>query len=520
MAGASDPLEDMLFSEVDEKAVSDLVGSLESQLVGQSNPAGSHTETRSAGSTGAANHHLGRIQPAQVGTVLDQQQQQGQHKAGLNQEPNSKEISSEKTVIPSALSSIPPFEEASITSGTGVNASSGLQSHGASNITTLSASGLVTLPHPMVSINTANRGTVASSGGEETVASETDPQKNHITSTIRTASAGIQSLNGNDGAVTLANCSTNTAVPAAVVGFQTGSGTLPLVNNVNTVASSASAVNASLNVVPTANATTFNVAQTDFHTSHAAINLDGRGTPTIALQRLPSHIMASIAQNGNGTTLSALVQQGARISPPAAAAAPLVNHSTSADNNNPKSDSPVQSKIIMSSQPSVVNSITNPVTSLAPVVNPPSSQQQSSVASSLPATSSPVPLTAISKPTVTLGQQTATTVGMIRPGTPSTSPVMTTSTQPQQLRPGLGTPQRIVTPQLLVRPPQQQTTIQLPPGFTIPQGMVLVRTEMGQLVMVPQQALAQAQAQAQNSISPRPVTPTTGATFRVTTTQV
>ncbi|KAJ8340626.1 hypothetical protein SKAU_G00352590 [Synaphobranchus kaupii] len=49
MAGASDPLEDMLFSEVDEKAVSDLVGSLESQLVGQSNPAGSHTETRSAG---------------------------------------------------------------------------------------------------------------------------------------------------------------------------------------------------------------------------------------------------------------------------------------------------------------------------------------------------------------------------------------------------------------------------------------------------------------------------------------
>lgn len=54
--------------------------------------------------------------------------------------------------------------------------------------------------------------------------------------------------------------------------------------------------------------------------------------------------------------------------------------------------------------------------------------------------------------------------------------------------------------------------------------MVLVRTELGQLVMVPQQALAQvqaqAQAQAQNSISPRPGTPTTGASFRVTTPQV
>ncbi|XP_036399952.1 transcription initiation factor TFIID subunit 4-like [Megalops cyprinoides] len=523
MAGASDPLEDMLFSEVDEKAVSDLVGSLESQLVGQSNPAASHTETSSAGSTGAANHHLGRIQPAQVGTVLDQQQQQGQHEAGLNQEPISKEISPEKTMIPSSLSSVPPFEEASITSGTRVNASSGLQSHGACNITTLSASGLVTLPHPMVSISPANRGTVLGSGRAATVTIETDPQKNHITSTIRTPSAGIQSLNGSDGAVTLVNCPTNTTVPTAVGGFQAGSGTLPMVNNVNTAAvSSAGAVNASLTVASSTNATTFNIAPTDFSASHSAINLDGRGTPTIALQRLPSHIMASIAQNGNGTTVSALVQQGARINPPAASAAPLVNHSTSAGASNPKSDSPVQSKIIVPSQASVVTSVTNPVSSsAAPVANPPSGQQQSSVASSLPVASSPAPLTAIAKPPATLGQQATTTVGIVRPGTPSPAPVVATSTQPQQLRSGLGAPQRIVAPQLLVRPPQQQTTIQLPPGFTIPQGMVLVRTEMGQLVMVPQQALAQAQAQAQaqNSISPRPATSTTTTTFRMTTTQ-
>lgn len=60
--------------------------------------------------------------------------------------------------------------------------------------------------------------------------------------------------------------------------------------------------------------------------------------------------------------------------------------------------------------------------------------------------------------------------------------------------------------------------------FVCTLGMVLVRTEMGQLVMVPQQALAQAQAlaqsQAQNNISPRTATPTTGATFRATTPQV
>lgn len=55
-----------------------------------------------------------------------------------------------------------------------------------------------------------------------------------------------------------------------------------------------------------------------------------------------------------------------------------------------------------------------------------------------------------------------------------------------------------------------------------PSGMVLVRTETGQLVMVPQQVLAQAQAktqlgQALANISQRPATPTAGAAIRVST---
>lgn len=50
--------------------------------------------------------------------------------------------------------------------------------------------------------------------------------------------------------------------------------------------------------------------------------------------------------------------------------------------------------------------------------------------------------------------------------------------------------------------------------------MVLVRTETGQLVMVPQQVLAQAQAktqqsQAVTSITQRPATPTAATTIRV-----
>lgn len=55
-----------------------------------------------------------------------------------------------------------------------------------------------------------------------------------------------------------------------------------------------------------------------------------------------------------------------------------------------------------------------------------------------------------------------------------------------------------------------------------PAGMVLVRTETGQLVMVPQQVLAQAQAktqqsQAVTSIAQRPATPTAATTIRVST---
>ncbi|CAL9696686.1 unnamed protein product [Knipowitschia caucasica] len=93
----------------------------------------------------------------------------------------------------------------------------------------------------------------------------------------------------------------------------------------------------------------------------------------------------------------------------------------------------------------------------------------------------------------------------------------------QQQRPTLAvttTTTRAPAPQapIAVRP-QQQTTIQLPPGFTMPPGMVLVRTETGQLVMVPQQVLAQAQAKTQQNQTvniQRPGTPTAaGGAIRV-----
>ncbi|XP_039619498.1 transcription initiation factor TFIID subunit 4-like isoform X2 [Polypterus senegalus] len=532
MAGASDPLEDMLFSEVDEKAVSDLVGSLESQLAVQSNQVAPHTEMRGGGVASPANHHLGRMLPAQVGTILQeqqqqqqQQQQQGQHKAGLNQESGSKALTSGKTVIPSSLSSIPSFEGSSITSGSGVNAnSSGLQSHGSASIsTTLTASGLVTLPPPLVSINPGSRGTVL---GTSTAV---DPLKNHAASAARSAPAAIQSLNGSGGVVVNSSASTGTH-------FTSGSAAnVPLLNSVGTSVSSAG--NSNLTVASGVCTTTFSAAPTSFSPSQHALHLDGTGTPTIALQRPPVHI-TNVAQNGNGSPVAAHLQQGSRAGTPSAPVTQLGNHK-STDGANTKADSPTQGKIVAPSQPCVVNNLISTTTSTA-VSSTPTTLAQTSTNSVPAAAASPAPLTTMTKSAVNIvAPPSATSVGVVKSVAPAT--VGVSPTQPQQVRPGPGpAPQRIVTPQLIVRPPQQ-TTIQLPPGFTIPQGMILVRTDTGQLVMVPQQALAQAQAHAQaqaqaqaqahaqaqvqvqsqvhNSISPRPAAPTSGPAFRMASTQ-
>ncbi|XP_065139739.1 transcription initiation factor TFIID subunit 4 isoform X3 [Paramisgurnus dabryanus] len=398
MAGASDPLEDMLFSEVDEKAVSDLVGSLESQLVGQSDPAIAPPENTHPG---CENTHPssakqqqqqqqqtgGKAQlPARVDTPSEPQQQQPQQQHG--RKAAGKPDSDLKKTDGDARAKAEDKE-------------STLKSHVNTIAITTTAASSDGVSAPVQ----GNKGEIPR-----------DTRKKHPGSSRAQRSAASHSLNGN-------------GVSAASASSSSGSG--------SPAPSSGPAV--------TPNSTIFTVSS-----NPQAIALD-RGTPTIALQRLPRHIIASIAQNGNGTSVSALVQQGAQIG----ATGTGVNHSKPADapGNNAKP---------------AVNSVT-PATPNAPVKP------------------------AVSAPPVT---------PLIRPA----------QTQP---RPATPAQQKIVTPQLIVRPPQQQTTIQLPPGFTIPSGMVLVRTEMGQLVMVPQQALAQ----AQNSVSPRASTPTGGATFRVTTPQ-
>ncbi|XP_062860977.1 transcription initiation factor TFIID subunit 4-like isoform X2 [Trichomycterus rosablanca] len=403
MAGSSDPLEDLLFSEVDEKAVSDLVGSLESQLVG-----------RNANKSGAcAKQHLakGLASRANANVTSEQQQQQQQHKTTEPAETSGK-----------AATSTPPSQAAS-PAKTGADP-------------------------PGVSINISRR-----------APSSMETPRHYGTRKKRGGGGGGGS-----------RCSS--------------------VNGAGCPSSPGSAL--SMTFTRT-NASTYTVSS-----SSSSVSLD-KGSPTIALQRLPSHIVASITQGRNGTSVSALIQEG------------HLNHSESAE-EKPIADGPSTSPV-----PACATVGTSAVTQTQQSPSPSESQTQTQSQLSSPSQSQPqsnpqpqpVPETQTQpqpQPQVQIQSQTQ----------PQIQPVQNQTQAQAQPRPAVP-PQRITAPQLIVRPPQQQATIQLPPGFTIPPGMVLVRTELGQLMMVHQQALAQ--AQAQSGLSPRPAAPTSTTAFRVTAPQ-
>ncbi|XP_039610621.1 transcription initiation factor TFIID subunit 4 isoform X2 [Polypterus senegalus] len=92
----------------------------------------------------------------------------------------------------------------------------------------------------------------------------------------------------------------------------------------------------------------------------------------------------------------------------------------------------------------------------------------------------------------------------------STAPAtrMGTVTQTPGRNPVITVPRFATSVQNGTPRPTQTTTIQLPANFQIPQGMVLIRSDNGQLMLVSQQALAQAQAQGVGLIRPAVATST------------
>ncbi|XP_006769636.1 PREDICTED: transcription initiation factor TFIID subunit 4, partial [Myotis davidii] len=133
-------------------------------------------------------------------------------------------------------------------------------------------------------------------------------------------------------------------------------------------------------------------------------------------------------------------------------------------------------------------------------------------------------------PTMQGALSTATGLPPPAPGTPTGLPKGSASAVTQSLprTPSVTTSgiRATLTPTVLAprlpQPPQNPTNIQ---NFQLPPGMVLVRSENGQLLMIPQQALAQMQAQAhaqaqpQTTMAPRPATPTSAPPVQISTVQ-
>ncbi|XP_067396159.1 transcription initiation factor TFIID subunit 4-like [Emydura macquarii macquarii] len=494
-AGASDPLEEMLLfsEEVDEKAVSDLVGSLESQLAGGRGPA----EGPPPRST-LLSHQQQQHQESLVGGGSPVQRQQG-HPA-----PPHPPEAGEAARCPGAVGSPTPAQgaasaqgappaqsppaEAAAGRGVSVNSSSMQQSHGAAP-----RSGTPSAPAAPAPLQAAAPSPPAGAPAQ--------PVNNHVDANAAAPAAG-------SGAREVESASPGHSPPAAAAG---------VVNNVLLLNSKAATAGGSLGaagvVTPAAAA------------SPAKAVVLGSAAPApppaalSLLQRPALHTVPHAAHSGNGTSSSApvVVTQSLKAGCAPAAITQVINHQNPAVNHSKSDSSTAQTKLLTHNP--AVNALSNPTSSVS-TMNLVTHPAQSSVANCAPVVSSTVTLNAISKPTVNIIGPPASAVGVGKPGT--TVPVVSAVPQSLSPRPSVGTAQRIVAPQLIVRPPQQ-TTIQLPPGFTIPPGMVLVRTEAGQLVMVPQQALAQAQVQTQGqgptSISPRLSVPTSGPVFRLTTTQ-
>ncbi|XP_069384500.1 transcription initiation factor TFIID subunit 4-like isoform X1 [Paralichthys olivaceus] len=432
MAGASDPLEDMLFTEVDEKAVSDLVGSLESQLGDRKTPAASLSDGNREAAPAAAAQFSGKVRD-QVGSA---EPQQGHPKAGLTQEPGANEPLSG----PSLSSST-----SSVAAGAVITTGAGMQTVGAAPQTASPGPGPVTLPTPPAAAASFHRAAVLAPSAAPS--SSTVP----LADGSRSGSPALLSLNGNGGAAKLVN---SPAIPPPAGGSTV----------ISAVSAGGSAVIAPMTSQP---------------------SFPGPA-PTVVLQRHPGPV-ASVTQNGMDPKV---VTQGT----PPASSSQVMNHSTPL----------MHTKMLVPSQPVSGNTVI--LTSTASAVQSPITQTGSSPAA--------ITLTGV-KPAMNGLAQPA--VAVVRP---PGGPVVATSLQQQ--RPAMVASSTRAAAPLAVRP-QQQTTIQLPPGFSMPAGMVLVRTETGQLVMVPQQVLAQAQAKTQQAqtvanMTQRPAPTTAGAAIRVSTT--
>ncbi|XP_053106863.1 transcription initiation factor TFIID subunit 4 isoform X2 [Hemicordylus capensis] len=536
MAAGSDLLDEVfLNSEVDEKVVSDLVGSLESQLAAS----GHHHQ-----------HHKAQEPLRAAGGLL------GNHVVSSSSSSSSPSPSPGGVVVGGSAN----VQTESPGSGTTGSSSSG--GGGGTTTTGTAKMGLsgpeITKPgaggvqgsvinHNARSQGSTLDGTTTTStaaavqGGSETaVAPGTLSQgKSVVISTMATAlstrngkigTTAVQTLNGSN-VVMNSHHSGSTSFSATPVTANpaVNPAITPLVNNgpgnvgkVNAVLPSASNTVIQASFLGTGVSSDSSPSPTVISQQPPSI---GTGGPTVALVRPPIHTagpsVAAATQNGSNTVINSTISVGSF--PATAVAAATVGSGVSLQsslvNSQPGSGVPTAptTQVIKSESPkTIVQAVTQQQT-LAAGGQPSTTGGNMIIGQTMQAGLPNVAPNPGGVPPVPPGTPTglakgsASTVAQSLPRTPATTGGIRATLTPTVLAPRL--------PQ----PPQNPTNIQ---NFQLPPGMVLVRSENGQLLMIPQHALAQMQAQAhaqsqpQTTMTPRPATPTSASPVQISTVQV
>ncbi|XP_042740727.1 transcription initiation factor TFIID subunit 4 isoform X2 [Lagopus leucura] len=525
MAAGSDLLDEVfLNTEVDEKVVSDLVGSLESQLAAS----GHHHQ-----------HHKAQEPLRAAGGLL------GNHVVSGGSGSGSPSPSPGGVVVGGSAN-------AQTESGGG----GGKMGLSAPEITKAGAGGVQggVINHNTRSQTSALDGatttststtTAAAGGSEVTAAPGTLSQgKSVVISTMATA---LSTRNGKIGTTTVQTLNgSNVVMNSHHTGSAAFSGTpvtanpasapavAPLVNNGPGSVGKGNTVNA---VLPSASNT---VIQTSFlntavssasSSSPTVISSQpppsvGSGGPTVTLVRPPIHTAGptvaaagAATQNGSNTVINSTISVG---SFPAVATATVgsgVSLQTTLVNSQSGSSVPTAptTQVIKSESPKTIVQAVSQQQTLATAGQPSTTGGNMIIGQTMQAgltnvapNPGGIPPAAPGTPTG-MAKGTANTVAQTLPRTPTA----TTSGIRATLTPTVLAPR-------LPQPPQNPTNIQ---NFQLPPGMVLVRSENGQLLMIPQQALAQMQAQAhaqsqpQNTMTPRPATPTSAPPVQISTVQ-
>uniref|UniRef100_UPI00398E7131 transcription initiation factor TFIID subunit 4-like isoform X2 n=1 Tax=Pristiophorus japonicus TaxID=55135 RepID=UPI00398E7131 len=526
-AGASDLLDDVFFSDVDEKVVSDLVGSLESQLAATGHNAAGQAAVRPQVVNNHVENTAGRVsnnvelQTAEnkMGLAGAELPTAAKIKVEESSEAKSVQINSQNAfgggLLPctAAGSGLPP----SVVINNARSQAPGVEQE--QSTAAAAVTGPAAAAETPASASTGQ-------GKPVVISAMATPVSNHV----KTVTSNVQTLNGNNGMVinshsagnaTTFTCSAAAATLPAVTVVNNGPGSV-VKNTISTglPAASLPASSSAYTVIQTSFVSTQNVPSTVVSSQAAG--------PTVTLVRPPAHSGPSLSvastPNGSSTLLNSTVSVS-NLPAPGGTGAP---HQTSLLTLNSQPAS-LSSSVSLSAGGQVIKS--EPKT----IIQTP---QQTLSAGLLTSTTGSA-VTSVNNQsntsTMVIGQtlqsglqNVASNPGGISTqsvGTPAGMGKGTINTVAQTLARTAAVntgPRTTITPQVIAprlpQPPQHQPNIQ---NIQIPPGMVLVRSDSGQLMLIPQQALQQmqSQAQSQGALTSRSATPTSAPPVQISTVQ-